>query len=115
MIEDKTKGAAPEGVQPATTDTNSQPLGRTLAKEFRKRASNLTETYFAYGVCDRFVKECSRQADYTIPQAREKNVEVPKTKDKEDLGVGTGWWFDSKHFSPSQIQLVTTMLTVLRI
>lgn len=67
-----------------------------LAKGLRARAGNFTETYVAYGVCDRLVKECARQADYTIPQAREKNVEVPKTKDGEDLGVGTGWWFESK-------------------
>ena len=67
-----------------------------MAMELRKRAPSLTETYVAYGVCEVLVKECARQADYTIPQAREKNVEIPKTKDKEDLGVGTGWWFDSK-------------------
>lgn len=56
----------------------------------------MTETYIAYGVCERLLKECARQADYTIPQAKEKNVEIPKTKDGEDLGVGTGWWFDSE-------------------
>lgn len=55
----------------------------------------MTETYVAYGACERLVKECARQADYTIPQAREKDVEIPKTKDGEDLGVGTGWWFES--------------------
>lgn len=69
---------------------------RTLAKEFTKVLPAVTETYRAYGVCERLVKECARQADYTIPQAHEKNVEIPKTKDKEDLGVGTGWWFESE-------------------
>ena len=73
---------------------------RSIAKELRKRASNTTETYVAYGVCEKLVKECARQADYTIPQARDKNAEVPKTKDDEDLGVGTGWWYESKHASP---------------
>lgn len=58
--------------------------------------SSVTETYVAYGVCENLVKECARQADYRIPQAHEKNVEVPKTKDGEDLGVGTGWWFESE-------------------
>ena len=73
---------------------------RSIAKELRKRATNTTETYVAYGVCEKLVKECARQADYTIPQARDKNAEVPKTKDDEDLGVGTGWWYECKHASP---------------
>ena len=68
----------------------------SIAKELHKRASSVTETYVAYGVCEALVKECARQADYTIPQAREKDVDVPKTKEGEDLGVGTGWWFDSE-------------------
>lgn len=67
-----------------------------LAKELRERATSFTETYVAYGVCEKLVKECARQADYTIPQAHEKGVEIPKTKDGEDLGVGTGWWFESE-------------------
>ena len=69
---------------------------RTIAKELRKRATNTTETYVAYGVCEKLVRECARQADYTIPQARDKNTEIPKTTDGEDLGVGTGWWYESK-------------------
>ena len=69
---------------------------RSIAKELRKRASSVTETYVAYGVCENLVKECACQADYTIPQAHEKDVPVPKTVDGEDLGVGTGWWFESK-------------------
>ncbi len=48
------------------------------------------------------MKECARQADYTIPQAHEKDVEIPKTKDGEDLGVGTGWWFESEIVNLSQ-------------
>jgi len=71
-----------------------------LAKGLRERASSFTETYVAYGVCENLVKECARQADYTIPQAHEKDVEIPKTKDGEDLGVGTGWWFESEIVKP---------------
>ena len=67
-----------------------------LAKELRERATSFTETYVAYGVCEKLVQECAKQADYTIPQAHEKDVETPKTKDGEDLGVGTGWWFESE-------------------
>ena len=70
--------------------------GHSIAKELRKRVSSVTETYVAYGVCENLVKECARQAEYTIPQAHSTNVEIPKTKDGEDLGVGTGWWFESE-------------------
>ena len=69
---------------------------RSFAKELRERAKSTTETYVAYGVCEKLIQECARQANYTIPQAHEKDVPVPKTKDGEDLGVGTGWWFESK-------------------
>lgn len=55
-----------------------------------------TETYVAYGVCETLVKECARQAAYKIPQAQQKNTDIPKTKDGEDLGVGDGWWYQSK-------------------
>ena len=75
---------------------STSPPGLSIAKELHKRVSSVTETYVAYGVCENLVKECARQADYAIPQAHEKNVEVPKTKDGEDLGVGTGWWFESE-------------------
>lgn len=93
--------ATPKEYQPKPPPTKTEPSdspatpGLSIAKELRKRASSVTETYVAYGVCENLVKECARQADYTIPQAHEKNVDVPKTKGGEDLGVGTGWWFDS--------------------
>lgn len=86
-------GAAPPENEKGSLSSSSP--ARSVAQELRKRASSVTETYVAYGVCERLVKECARQADYSIPQAREKGVEVPKTKDGEDLGVGTGWWFES--------------------
>ena len=70
-----------------------------LAKAVRQRASGVTETYVAYGTCDSLVKECAAQADYSIPQSREKGVKIPKTKDGEDLGVGTGWWYDGMRTS----------------
>lgn len=85
---------------------------RSLAKEFTKRLpETLTEPYKAYGACQRLIKECARQADYTIPQAHEKNVEVPQTKDQEDLGVGTGWWFESERISLPYDHIHLTMPT----
>lgn len=76
----------PQRVESSPTDK--------LAKAVRQRASAVTETYVAYGACESLVKECAAKADYSIPQLGEKGVEIPKTKDGEDLGVGTGWWYE---------------------
>lgn len=88
-IRDEPDGAPSEGREVGASSIS-------IAKEIRKRYTGVTETYVAYGVCENLVKECARQADYTIPQAHEKKAEIPKTKDQEDLGVGTGWWFESE-------------------
>lgn len=71
---------------------------KKLAQEFRKLAPNFTETYVAYDATASLIKECARQADYTIPERMEKDVEIPRTANDEDLGVGTGWWYDSTSF-----------------
>lgn len=49
-------------------------------------------TYTAYGVTENLFKQCSEQADYSIPQAQDENADMPKTADGEDLGIGDGWW-----------------------
>jgi len=36
---------------------------------------------------------CSRQGDYTIPQASQKGVAVPTTESGEHLGVSDSWWY----------------------
>ena len=98
--EDPNAAAPSQGKEsdtPSRITSSKDITSNTIGKELRKRLpTDLTETYIAYGVCETLVKECARQADYTIPQVRQKNVEVPKTKDQEDLGVGTGWWFESE-------------------
>ena len=77
---------------------------QSIARELRKRAGVTTETYVAYGACETLVKECARQAAYKIPQAQQKNTDIPKTKDGEDLGVGDGWWYQSKFEDDMQSQ-----------
>ena len=57
----------------------------------------MTETYAAYSATDKLLKECARPADYNIPQAGKKGLEIPKTKEGEDLGVGKGWWYEGRH------------------
>lgn len=70
--------------------------GFNIAAKVRQHASATTETYIAYGACETLVKECARQADYTIPQVAGKGASPPTTKDGEHLGVGKGWWYESK-------------------
>jgi cytochrome b pre-mRNA-processing protein 3 len=51
------------------------------------------ETYVSYGFTQKLYEACSSQADYEIPQLAQKGVEVPKTANGEELGVGEGWWY----------------------
>jgi cytochrome b pre-mRNA-processing protein 3 len=60
---------------------------------FQKIAGKSTETYTAYGATEIMYGECAIQADYSIPQAKNLDEEMPKTEDGEDLGVGEGWWY----------------------
>ncbi|KAL9031431.1 MAG: hypothetical protein Q9196_000534 [Gyalolechia fulgens] len=86
---------------PQPDEYKSLPPTNKLAAEIRKRAPFIAETYIAYGICEKLVKECASQADYTIPQRHEKNGVIPKTADGEDLGVGTGWWYESLGMTPT--------------
>ena len=78
----------------AATTKQFNPI-MSIAQQLRKRAGATTETYVAYGACENLVKECARQADYKTTRAEKKNVDIPKTKDGEDLGQGDGWWYTS--------------------
>lgn len=88
----------PSGAQPTSITSAAQ----NIAQSLRTRLPKTTETYVAYGGCERLLKECARQADYKIPQAAEKGVEIPKTKDGQQLGVGDGWWYSSESCVPIQ-------------
>lgn len=102
-----------------------------IAQEVRKLAPAATETYVAYGVCETLVRECARVADYKIPQRGQKDAagqkdaegqpaKVPTTKDGEEIGVGTGWWYDQLGLTPTfntwaQITLLHMYLLTTRI
>ena len=79
-------------VHPMIARSYSQGKVSNLAKNFR-RPGNAAETYVAYGMTQKLFEACSTQADYKIPQASQKGVEVPKTEAGEDLGVGESWWY----------------------
>ena len=74
---------------------SENPTVNTYAK-IRNHAPSIIDPYIAYGACDSLMKECSRQADYTIPQLQQKDAPVLKTSSGEDLGVGKGWWYESE-------------------
>ncbi len=80
--------------EPKAQQPKPIPASIKLAAEVRKRATSVTETYIAYSVCEKLIKECASQADYTIPQRHEKDGVVPKGADGEDVGVGKGWWYE---------------------
>lgn len=84
-----------EGLRDRAAKTKQFNPIQSIAQQLRKRAGVTTETYVAYGACEKLVKECARQADYKIARPEKKNVDIPKTKDGEDLGKGDGWWYSS--------------------
>lgn len=93
---------ASQAIDGNATSAESDAKKNPAAAEERENAeagtepSDITETYVAKEVGETLFKECARQADYTIPQAFEKSGEVPKNDATEDIGQGTGWWYDSK-------------------
>ena len=85
----------PKPNQPGNVKIPIESTTQKIAAEARRRLPSVTETYVAYGVSEKLVKECARQADYSIPQRYEKDASIPKTNEGEDLGVGSGWWYES--------------------
>lgn len=67
-----------------------------ILKSLASRQGGAAETYVSYGFTQKLYEACSSQADYEIPQLAQKGVEVPKTADGEELGVGEGWWYKGK-------------------
>ena len=103
------KSAEPQPQKPKSTNQlpiDTASTAQKLAIEARKRLPSVTETYVAYGVTEKLVKECGRQAAYSIPQRNDKDASIPKTKEGEDLGVGSGWWYESENkcYSPTREQ-----------
>jgi hypothetical protein len=47
----------------------------------------------AYGTTEALYRQCAVQANYDIPQMREKGGIVPKSETGEELGVGDSWWY----------------------
>ncbi|KAH7408560.1 ubiquinol-cytochrome C chaperone-domain-containing protein [Phaeosphaeria sp. MPI-PUGE-AT-0046c] len=79
-----------------------QPNGMAgIAMKIREKAPLMTETYVAYGATGDLIKECSRPGEYTIPQAFEKDAEIPEDENGTHIGVGEGWWYDTLGLKPT--------------
>lgn len=63
--------------------------------------SPFAQTQLAMGSTETLFKECARQADYIVRQAFDKSVEIPKNAAKEDIGEGTGWWYENLGLTPT--------------
>jgi len=63
-------------------------------KQHNKARGRAGSSYEIYGSTELIYDLCKNQASYEIPQAAERDAEMPKTEDGEDLGVGKGWWFN---------------------
>ena len=74
----------------------ASPIARMVETIKEKTPAGFRENYVAYGVCELLVKECARVAEYKVPQAANLDEEIPKTEKNEDIGIGTGWWYDGK-------------------
>ncbi|KAI5303347.1 hypothetical protein KEM56_007646, partial [Ascosphaera pollenicola] len=89
-----------------------------IAQSVQSHASKTTETYIAYGATRSLFEACSKQADYTIPQAL-KGEEAPTLPTGEELGVGEGWWYDELKLPPtfstwSQVTFLHMYLLIVR-
>ncbi|KAJ5707215.1 hypothetical protein N7488_007016 [Penicillium malachiteum] len=78
------------------------------------------ETYVAYGMTQRLFEACSNQADYKVPQATQKGVEVPLTASGEHLGTSDSWWYKELGLQPtfstwSQITFLHMYLLTVRL
>ncbi|KAJ4298251.1 Serine carboxypeptidase 3 [Kalmusia sp. IMI 367209] len=76
---------------------------RGIAAKLREKAPLMTETYVAYAATQSLLKECARHGEYTIPQALEKDAEIPRDETGAHLGVAEGWWFKELGLAPTFI------------
>ena len=93
----------PPPPRPNNDETTAEPSSSAItnfAAKVRKRETfkAATEPYIAYGSTEDLFRECNNQCNYTIPSRLEEPQpeELPKNAAGEDIGVGEGWWYQSK-------------------
>lgn len=93
QLRNASTAASPADSNPSN---DADPTQTRTARAVRGGMESLAEPYVAERATETLFKECARQADYIVPQAFEKNVEIPTNKEGEHIGEGTGWWYESK-------------------
>lgn len=89
-----TSRTTPSGTAVNDADASAmQKFAQRMRAQKQMRAA--TEPYVAYGATEDLFRECAKAGEYTIPAVSE-GQEPAKTAKGEDLGVGTGWWYDGK-------------------
>jgi len=101
---------SPTGTSPTSrTPSGSEGVDASALQKFaqkmraQKQMRAATEPYVAYGATEDLFRTCSKAGDYTIPAVSE-GQEPVKTAKGEDLGVGTGWWYDGMALIPYSIR-----------
>ena len=82
-------------VETAAARSRSQGAAVKVQQILKESTGSLTETYRAFAATERLFHQCAARADYNVPEA-EKNELIPETPNGEHLGVGEGWWHESK-------------------
>ncbi|KAJ5286928.1 hypothetical protein N7478_002614 [Penicillium angulare] len=112
---------------PVKTLTTELPLRSRPSYNYSEFTRNVStgpgaaaETYVAYGMTQKLFESCSSQADYQVPQATQKGVDIPKTESGEHLGVSDSWWYRELGLQPtfstwSQITFLHMYLLTVRL
>ncbi|EED21776.1 conserved hypothetical protein [Talaromyces stipitatus ATCC 10500] len=109
------------GLSPSRRNFSSTPTASSgILKSLASRRGGAAETYVSYGFTQKLYEACSSQADYEIPQLAQKGVEIPKTAEGEELGVGEGLWYKELELLPtfstwSQVTFLHMYLLTVRI
>lgn len=101
-IEDVTE-QSPTASSPRDGDASTiQKFAQRLRAQ--KQLAAATEPYVAYGATEDLFRECARAGAYTIPTLEEGSPPA-RTPTGEDLGVGSGWWYEGMHetYHPGQL------------
>jgi len=99
----QTAGTSIPPVTPIVAEGSSTDLSMNLqaAKQFKKVAGKVSQTYTAYGVTKALYQDCTSHAAYTMPTLSDHEDEPPKTEAGENLGIGETWWHTELGLKPT--------------
>ncbi|KAH8724314.1 ubiquinol-cytochrome C chaperone-domain-containing protein [Phaeosphaeriaceae sp. PMI808] len=77
------------------------PGATSIVRKIAGKSPGTIDSYLAYDKTLKLMKECARPGEYKIPEALEKNGEIPTDTDGVHLGVGEGWWYETLGLQPT--------------